>query len=96
MKYTFKLEKIFSRARNHYPASCLSFYSTYGTFHLGTFKDWENLKTDFGLTGNIADNKAKGRISKQVLQEGKAHQIFRKTNISYTRIRRRTCLRIRG
>ena len=28
-------------------------------------------------------NKAKGRISKQVLQENKASQIFRKTNISY-------------
>ena len=28
-------------------------------------------------------NKAKGRISKQVFQENKARQIFRKTNISY-------------
>ena len=31
----------------------------------------------------IVDNKAKGRISKQVFQENKAHQIFQKTNISY-------------
>ena len=29
----------------------------------------------------IVGNKAKGRISKRVLQEIKAHQIFRKTNI---------------
>ena len=28
-------------------------------------------------------NKAKGRISRRVLQENKAHQIFRKTKISY-------------
>ena len=28
-------------------------------------------------------NKAKGRILKRVLQENKARQIFRKTNISY-------------
>ena len=32
-------------------------------------------------------NKAKGRISKRVLQENKARQIFRKTNISYPLIR---------
>ena len=31
----------------------------------------------------IVGNKAKGRFSKQVFQEKKAHQIFRKTNISY-------------
>ena len=31
----------------------------------------------------VVGNKAKGRISKQVFQENKAHQIFRKTNISY-------------
>ena len=34
-------------------------------------------------------NKAKGRISKQVFQENKARQIFRKTNISYPLIRTR-------
>ena len=32
---------------------------------------------------NIVGNKAKRRISKQVFQENKASQIFRKTNISY-------------
>ena len=32
---------------------------------------------------DIVGNKAKVQISKQVFQEGKAHQIFRKTNISY-------------
>ena len=32
-------------------------------------------------------NKAKGLIRKRVFQENKAHQIFRKTNISYPLIR---------
>ena len=31
----------------------------------------------------MVSNKAKGRISKWVFQENKAHQVFRKTNISY-------------
>ena len=35
----------------------------------------------------IVGNKAKGRISKQVLQENKARQIFGRTNISYRLIR---------
>ena len=35
-------------------------------------------------------NKAKGQISKRVLQENKARQIFHKTNISYPLIRTRT------
>ena len=38
----------------------------------------------------IVANKAKGRISKRVFQENKAHQILRKTNISYALIRTRT------
>ena len=38
----------------------------------------------------IVGNKAKGRIWKRVFQENKARQIFRKTNISYPLIRRRT------
>ena len=38
----------------------------------------------------LVGNKAKGRISKQVFQENKARQIFRKTNISYPLIRTRT------
>ena len=40
----------------------------------------------------LVGNKAKGRISKQVFQENKACQIFRKTNISYSLIRTRTCV----
>ena len=36
-------------------------------------------------------NKAKGQISKHVLQEHKAHQIFRKTNISYPLTRTCAC-----
>ena len=40
---------------------------------------------------HFVGNKAKGRISKRVFQEDKAHQIFRKTNISYLPIRTRTC-----
>ena len=39
----------------------------------------------------IVANKAKERISKQVFQENKARQIFRKTNISYPLIRSRRC-----
>ena len=36
-------------------------------------------------------NKAKGRISKPVLQENRARQIFQKTNISYPLKRQRAC-----
>ena len=36
-------------------------------------------------------NKAKVRISKQVFQESKGRQSFRKTNISYLLIRTRAC-----
>ena len=39
----------------------------------------------------LVGNKAKGQISKRVFQENKASQIFRKTNISYTLMRTRTC-----
>ena len=43
-------------------------------------------------TGNyFVGNMAKGRISKRVFQENKAHQIFRETNISYSLIRTCTC-----
>ena len=41
---------------------------------------------------NIVGNKAKGRISKWVLQENKARQIFRKTDISCLLIRRSACV----
>ena len=34
------------------------------------------------MGADIVGNKAKGLIAKQVLQEKKARQIFRKTNIS--------------
>ena len=40
----------------------------------------------------IVSNKAKGRILKRVLQENKARQIFRKTNISFPLIRTRMCV----
>ena len=39
---------------------------------------------------DFVDNKAQGQISKWVLQEKKARQIFWKTNISYPLIRKRT------
>ena len=39
----------------------------------------------------LVSNKAKGKISKRVLQANKAHQIFRKTTISYPLIRTRMC-----
>ena len=41
---------------------------------------------------HIVGNKAKGRISKRVFQENKAHQIFRKTHISNPLIRTRALL----
>ena len=39
----------------------------------------------------LVDKKAKWRISKQVFQENKSRQIFRKTNISYPLVRKGTC-----
>ena len=51
----------------------------------------KNLHEVFDFVGN----KAKGRISKQRLQESKAREIFRKTNISYPLIRN-VSVRIRG
>ena len=42
------------------------------------------------LRPKVIGNKAKGRISKRVLQENKARPIFQKTNISYSLIRTRT------
>ena len=41
----------------------------------------------FKAAAHSAGNKAKGRISKRVFQEDKAHRIFRKTNICYPLIR---------
>ena len=41
---------------------------------------------------DIVGNKAKGRTSKRMLQENKASQIFRKTNISYVVISTCTCV----
>ena len=38
----------------------------------------------------MVNNKAKGRISKWMFQENKAHQVFRNTNISYPLIRTHT------
>ena len=43
------------------------------------------------ISEHFVCNKANGRIIKRWLQENKAHQIFRKTNISYPLIRTRTC-----
>ena len=43
------------------------------------------------VTSHFVGNKARGGISKRVLQENKERQIFRKTNISYPLIRTRTC-----
>ena len=43
------------------------------------------------LKEQIVSDEAKGRISKRVLQENKARQISRKTNISYPLIRTRVC-----
>ena len=43
------------------------------------------------MIARFVGNRAKGRISKQVFEENKARQIFRKTNISYPLIHTRTC-----
>ena len=39
----------------------------------------------------VGNKTKKGRISKRMLQENKARQTFRKTNISYPLIRTRAC-----
>ena len=44
-------------------------------------------KTNNDTRTYFIGNKVKARISKRVLQQNKAHQIFRKTNISYPMIR---------
>ena len=46
--------------------------------------------------GNTIGNMAKRRISKRRQQEYKAHQIFRKTNITYPLIRTRTYVCVSG
>ena len=54
-----------------------------------TFSGGPEMKC-WGISMNFVGNKAKVRISKRVLQENKARQISRKTNISYPLIR--TCV----
>ena len=50
------------------------------------FKNSKYILREWKITSFVG-NKAKGRISKQVFQENKARQIFRKTNISNPLIR---------
>ena len=45
-------------------------------------KNFHALKRSIAML-QFVFSKAKGRISKRVLQENKTHQIFRKTNFSY-------------
>ena len=52
---------------------------------------FSDVKHSTGSEGDILGNKAKWRISKQVLQENKACQIFRKKNMSYPLILIRPC-----
>ena len=42
---------------------------------------------DLQIVTQHLGNKGKGQITKRLLQENKAHQILRKTNISYPLIR---------
>ena len=56
-------------------------------FHELNAKTKKHIHTDNLTFHIIVDNKTKGRISKRVFQENKAHQIFRKSNISYPLIR---------
>ena len=68
-------------------------------------KGWELKKTinistqtfilfhSFSKVPQLVGNKPKGRISKRVVQENKACQIFQKTNISYPLIRTPTAIK---
>ena len=52
--------------------------------------------SDENIAAVIVGNKAKQRIPKRVFQENKASQIFRKTNLSYPPLRRRTYVCVSG
>ena len=66
-----------ARRRNEDEDSANKLYTLVTVVKVDTFKS-KNL-----IYGKFVGNKAKGRISKRMFQENKAHQIFRKTNISY-------------
>ena len=53
-------------------------YASEGIYQINLWKQTYNNNSQ------LTDNKAKGHISKRVLKENKAYQIFRKTNISYS------------
>ena len=66
-----------ARRRNEDEDSANKLYTLVTVVKVDTFKS-KNL-----IYGKFVGNKAKGRISKRMFQENRAHQIFRKTNISY-------------
>ena len=60
---------------------------------IGVFIKYDNFISIFSSIKSceLFGIKAEGRISKRVLQENKACQIFRKINTSYPQIHTRTC-----
>ena len=56
---------------------------------------YQALKTRKYICNEFVGNKAKVRISKRLLLENKARQIFRKTNISYPQIDARDILNMK-
>ena len=72
------------------PSYLYAYLSLDGTNNLAQLATYQVFHIPMVLTYFVS-NKPKARISKPVFQENKAHQIFRKTNISYSLIRRRRC-----
>ena len=56
----------------------------------------EKTKYEFYRKQQVVGNMTNGKISKRVLQENKARQVFRKTNISYPLIQTRGCVCVKG
>ena len=73
-----------------FPSYLYAYLSLDGTNNYAQLATYQVFHIPMILTYFVS-NKPKGRISKPVFQENKAHQIFRKTNISYSLIRRRRC-----
>ena len=61
-----------------------------GFYYFQEVQKWTLVWNGSTQVFDFVGNKAKGRISKRVLQENKARQVFRIKNISYPLIR--TCL----
>ena len=89
--FAFKVLKIFRTILFRKILKCLKYKPTFQGKSV-IFGKISGKCIAFGihLKLQFVGNKAKGRISKRVLQENN-RQIFRKTNILYPLIRKRTC-----